>query len=98
MLLRNDHHWEGPAKIDGIHVDIVPDLWMGEDTLSRQAVSFDAGQLDFRFVSRDLAQPPFETIAELYPLPPRSWFFAFNPSIPPFDDRDFRTALVKSAR
>ncbi len=104
-LVRNDHYWGRPAYLDGVIFDSV--LWstadqsMGFDEFMKRAYSDE--KIDYRWFGQN---DPSETESgkaflqgriERMEGPVFSTFLIFNPAHPPFDDVNFRRALVAAS-
>ena len=103
-IVRNDHYWGDQAEISKVEYLIGPYAPTGGSArIDTGNMLFDQGRIDVRLVlSDELDEIVDSTQTDSYrfvnsPAPLLINYLAFNPGVPPFDDVDFRRALVAAS-
>ena len=105
VLLPNEHYWDGVPEIDSLEYR---NLYVSGSTgVFRQP---GVSEFDFFTADREMAESILsgnpgilngESLgsfnAYIYEVAPRVSFLAFNTALPPYDDVDFRRALMSTA-
>ena len=101
VLKRNEHFWDRVSHLDGIIARVYPDLWRYSGTSVRQLENILAGDLDIGIADAGVkhdtqAMSDGPNIRRMRAAP---WteFIVLNPAHAPFDNRQFRVALARSA-
>ncbi len=94
LLERNPYYWDDPPHIDGVAL-IRGILTLDVDEWGdRLGDAFRASRID---VARYEWEGADETELAVFPQAPLTAFLAFNIKVPPFDDVEFRRALLYAA-
>ena len=105
ILLPNEHYWDGVPEIDSLEYR---NLYVSGSTgVFRQP---GVSEFDFFTADREMAESVLSGNpgilngdsldsfnAYIYEVAPRVSFLAFNTALPPYDDVDFRRALMSTA-
>ena len=101
VLKRNEHFWDRVSFLDGIIMNVYPDLWQNSGTSVRQLQDILAGDLDIGIADAGATYdsegiPDGLKIIRMWAAP---WteFIVLNPTHAAFADPSFRVALARWA-